>query len=438
MPIRRMPWTPFLWLCALGGLAILSSTMSKNPALPLFVKSLGAPQWARGFIAAASTVTGILVSVPAGILSDVWGRKRVILLSMFVFASAPFLYLLVRDPWQLVMVRVYHGLATAILGPVARATVADTFEQGRGERMAWYSSATMVGRFLAPTVGGLLILGDSFTWVWLGCGLAGVLALLSATRLPGAPRLPATRAARPAAERRTLGSAWGTARTELRLLATNRDILVTGGMDAALYFAFGAVEFFLPLCLKDLGYAPALIGPLFTMQIVVTALTKPWMGRLSDRQGRTPLIVAGLLLAAFAVLALPWAGNASSAELPLGWLPGNWPSLGTFINWFLVALLLAFFGLSVAVITASTSALVSDLSRASAYGASLGVLSSVMDVGQASGPPLVGLVITIWGYPLGFALICAVLLAAALLFATHFRPPRPAETVATEEALRAR
>ena len=105
---------------------------------------------------------------------------------------------------------------------------------------------------------------------------------------------------------------------------------------------------------------------------------------------------------------------------------------------FTLALLLAFLGLSVAVITASTSALVSDLSRASAYGASLGVLSSVMDVGQASGPPLVGLVITIWGYPLGFALICAVLLAAALLFATHFRPPRPAETVATEEALRAR
>src|SRR4030042_5789995 len=151
--------SPFVLLCILGGLAIFSTTMAKNPALPLFIRSLGVSQGTVGLIAAASTVVGIVVSLPAGILSDLYGRKRVLLSSAFVFAGAPFLYLFVRSPWQLVLVRIYHGLATAILGPVALAAVADTFESRRGENMAWHSSATMVGRFLAPSIGGLLIAG---------------------------------------------------------------------------------------------------------------------------------------------------------------------------------------------------------------------------------------------------------------------------------------
>src|SRR5512137_3147944 len=174
---------PFLLLCLTGGLAIFSSTMAKKPVLPLFIRSLGVSVSTVGFIAAASTVVGVVVSIPAGVLSDVIGRRRVILVAAFVFATAPFLYLLVDLPWQLVLVRIYHGLATAILGPVAMAAVADTFQEGRGERMGWYSSATMIGRFLAPLVGGVLIFGEDFHWVYLADGLAGILALLAVLRL---------------------------------------------------------------------------------------------------------------------------------------------------------------------------------------------------------------------------------------------------------------
>ena len=135
--------SPFVLLCIMGGLAIFSSTMAKNPALPLFIRSLGAPLSTVGYIAAASTIVGIVVSFPAGILSDIIGRRRVMLIAAVVFATAPFLYLVIAAPWQLVLVRIYHGLATAILGPVALAAIADTFDKGRGERMGWYSSATM-------------------------------------------------------------------------------------------------------------------------------------------------------------------------------------------------------------------------------------------------------------------------------------------------------
>ena len=79
------------------------------------------------------------------------GSATVLLSALFVFASAPLLYLFVHSAPALVGVRLYHGLATAIFGPVALAYVADLARERRAERMGWYSSATLLGRSVAPT-----------------------------------------------------------------------------------------------------------------------------------------------------------------------------------------------------------------------------------------------------------------------------------------------
>jgi DHA1 family multidrug resistance protein-like MFS transporter len=379
--------SPFVLLCTLGGLAIFSTTMSKNPALPLFIRSLGVAEGTVGLIAAASTVVGIVVSLPAGMLSDLYGRKRVLLASAFVFASAPFLYLFVRSPWQLVLVRLYHGLATAILGPVALAAVADTFEARRGESMAWYSSATMVGRFLAPTVGGLLIFGQDFFWVYLGCGVAGVLALLLATYLP-LPRQGEANAVAP-----TLKGAWQRLRVEASYTVSHRGIWMTSLVQAALYVAFGFLEVYLPLHLAAAGLKAWQIGPLFTVQVLVTTLSKPVMGRLADRRGRGPLIAAGLAAGA---AALVWVSVAQGYAL--------------------LAISTGLFGLGVAAVTASTAALVSDLARQDAYGAALGILSSIMDVGHSAGPIVGGLLVSAFGYPAAFGSVAVFLIVTAIVF----------------------
>ena len=376
----------------MGGLAIFSSTMAKNPALPLFIRSMGVPISTVGFIAAASTVVGILVSLPAGILSDIIGRRRVILAAAIVFATAPFLYLLISQPWQLVLVRIYHGLATAILGPVAMAAVADTYEKGRGERMGWYSSATMVGRFIAPFVGGILIFGDNFRWVYVADGVAGVLALIAAIRLPLATN--------------TSGSAWkafkqqrGKYGQEIKFIFSHGGILSTSGIEAVQYFAYGSIETFLPIFLSEkMHYATWEIGLLFTAQIVAAALTKPIMGKISDRYGRVPMIVSGLVL-----------GGASTAFLVIS------------PNYFLTMVLIAAFGLGLATVTASTSALVADLSRAQGRGGAMGVLSSIMDVGQSTGPMITGLLVGAFSYEPAFAAVGVGMVSVSLIYGLAMR-----------------
>jgi MFS family permease len=371
----------------MGGLAIFSSTMAKNPALPLFLRSMEVPISTVGFIAAASTVVGIVVSFPAGILSDIIGRRRVILMAAIVFATAPFLYLLITSPWQLVLVRIYHGLATAILGPVAMAAVADTFEKGRGERMGWYSSATMVGRFLAPFVGGILIFGEDFRWVYLADGFAGALALIAAIRLPLATA--------------TSGSMWEAFKVarskygqEIAFVFRHLGILATSGIEAVQYFAFGCLETFLPIYLNEkLGYPAWEIGLLFTAQILAATFTKPIMGRLSDRYGRVPMIVSGLAL-----------GGITTGTMLLS------------SNYLVILVLMAVSGLGLATVTASTSALVADFSRSQSRGSALGILSSIMDVGHSSGPMVSGVLISAYSYRMAFGIVGTGLVVASLIF----------------------
>lgn len=388
----RIRLSPFVMLCIMGGLAIFSSTMAKNPALPLFIRSLGVPVSTVGFIAAASTVVGIIVSVPAGILSDIIGRRRVILIAAIVFATAPFLYLLVTQPWQLVLVRIYHGLATAILGPVAMATVADTFSKGRGERMGWYSSATMVGRFVAPFAGGLLIFKSDFHLVYIVDGIAGVLALVAAFRLPLSTVTSTSTG-------EVLKKQGGKYSQDLNFVLRHPGILATSGIEAVQYFAYGCLETFLPIYLNEkAGFSAWKIGVLFTAQIVAATLTKPIMGRLSDRYGRIPMIASGLLL-----------GGLATGLIILS------------TNYIVLLILIALFGLGLATVTASTGALVADLSRTYSRGGAMGVLSSIMDIGQSAGPIVTGILIGAYSYETAFGAVGIGMVIVAVIYTLFMR-----------------
>lgn len=374
-------FSPFILLCGTGMFAIFSSTISKNPVLPLFSKSLGASAFLIGIIAGCSTVTGIIVSLPAGVLSDFYGRRKVILTGAFVFVSAPAMYFLVSAPWQLAIVRAYHGLATAIFGPVAIAMVADLFRERRAESMGWYSTSRLVGRALAPTVGGSIIelsVGQraeglsqassvtrllrryGYKSVYFVCGAAGLVMLILSSVIPMKRKNRISESARLSEKLKEMGEG-------LREIGKSRGIMITSCVEAIQWLAFGALEPFLPLYCAALGMRFIWIGSLGTIQIAATALTSPMMGKLSDKYGRRPMISFGLILGAVGL--------------------GIIPFLKTF--WMLIPAI-ALFGVSFAAVTTSTAASVSDLAKAESRGSALGVMSTIMDVGQASGPIIAG------------------------------------------------
>lgn len=371
-----------------GALAIFSSTISKSPILPIFAKSLGATGAQIGWIASASTIPGILVSYIAGDLADRFGYKKILVGSLLIFASAPFFYLLVQNPLGLGTVRFYHGFATAAFGPVAMATIAAFSNKNIGQNLSLYSSATIIGRALAPAVGGIMYEEGGYVSVYLIAGVAGILALAAAVWFFRKPRevedKAATQTKKDEAEKVPFFK-------KLWVLLRYRPLLLVGILDACSYFAYGAFEMIFPLYAKQFGMSTGEIGFLLGIQLVGIILFKPLFGRASDRLGRLPMMVTGLLTCTLSFFLLAVL-KSTFAIIPL----------------------ILTYGLGFALITASTSALAADVARKGQLGASLGVLSTLMDVGQTFGPPAIGALSDAYSYATGIGVLGIVLLLAAI------------------------
>jgi len=85
-------------------------------------------------------------------------------------------------------------------------------------------------------------------------------------------------------------------------------------------------------------------------------------------------------------------------------------------NYFIIAALIVVFGLGLATVTASTSCLVADLSRAQGRGGALGILSSIMDIGHSTGPMVAGALITACKYQTTFGIVGAGLVVISLVY----------------------
>ncbi len=150
-------------LCAAGVMAYSSYAICRAPLLPLFARDLGASPSMIGIVVGASTVTGIFVKMPAGALSDILGRRSLLLAGALVFALMPFTYLGASSLAALIVLRILHGSATAVFGPVASATVSDLAPLAqRGAWLGTYATAQGAGQALGPALAGYLIASGRF------------------------------------------------------------------------------------------------------------------------------------------------------------------------------------------------------------------------------------------------------------------------------------
>jgi MFS family permease len=117
------------------------------------------------------------------------------------------------------------------------------------------------------------------------------------------------------------------------------------------------------------------------------------MGRTSDRFGRKPLIVAGMVLCAGAFGAIPLLKDFSSLMIAA-----------------------IFFGFGEAFVTSSSAALVADVCKEKHFGTAMGTFGTIFDIGHASGPILAGVLIARYDYLYAFWFMAALLILAVPVF----------------------
>ena len=376
----------FFYLCTLGVFCFISYNLVRMPVLSLFAESLGAGPERIGLIVSVSTITGVLLKLPSGALSDIYGRKLLLRIGVVAFGLPPFIYPFISDLDALTALRFVHGLATAIFAPSALATVADLYKERRGAALGTYTACTQSGSLLGPFLGGWLAHAAGFPTAFVTAGIFGCIAILIFFSLHLDEPPPRVREKGLAPVITEMGKGF-------LAVARNRKVLITSSTDAAKMIANGALMAFLPLYGLSIGLNAGEVGLLFSVQAFTSFFSKPVMGRVSDRIGRQPLIVLGLVICAATFITMPHAG-----------------SFGVLL------LLSSGFGFGEAVVSSSSAALVADSSEFKRLGAGMGMQGTVMDIGHASGPLLAGFLIAHASYQGAFAIIAGLQILAAVAF----------------------
>ncbi|MCP9456038.1 MAG: MFS transporter [Nitrospira sp.] len=380
------PSRSFVLICTVGVFCFISYNMVRMPVLSLFAESLGADPEQIGLVVSVSTLTGVLLKLPAGALSDVYGRQMLLRIGVVAFGVPPFVYPFVNDIDTLTCLRVVHGVATAIFAPSALATVAELYRERRGAALGTYTACTQSGALLGPFVGGLVVHHIGFPVTFVIAGLFGCIGMVLFYSLP-------LNVAAPLVKDKRLMGVWSEMWKGFAAVAQNMKVLVTSITDAAKMLANGALMAFLPLYGVTVGLTPGEVGLLFSVQAATSFFSKPIMGRVSDRVGRRSLILLGLGICVATFVAIPHI-----SMFPL------------------LVVLSAGFGFGEAVVSSSSSALVADSSEVKRLGAGLGMQGMIMDIGHASGPLLAGVLIARLSYEQAFAIIGTVQVMAGVLF----------------------
>ncbi|MCJ7609261.1 MFS transporter [Candidatus Bathyarchaeota archaeon] len=123
----------------------------------LYIESLGATVLQISLVVSATGMAGTLMRVPSGLFSDNYGRKKIIIASILMAASPPFLYTLSRSWDQLIPWGLVYSSAFALYMPSRMALLADlTPVEQRTKVYSILGLAWPLGSILGPALAGVI------------------------------------------------------------------------------------------------------------------------------------------------------------------------------------------------------------------------------------------------------------------------------------------
>ncbi|HWQ63413.1 MAG TPA: MFS transporter [Methanospirillum sp.] len=342
------------------------------PLFPRYAATLGATGIWIGAIFSAFALSRALFLPVFGRLSDDHGRRRLIILGLCMYSLISFLYTLAGSVYEITALRFIHGIASAMVLPVAIAYISEIAPTGEeGRFVGSFASSVSLGMSLGPFIGG--VISDIFTMdaVFHAMTLLSLAAL--ATVFFFLPELPS----RPVQK------------SPIRAVMAYKPL--RGPILYQLMYALanGTFMVFLPVAaIKSGGLSASETGLIILVSVLATPVFQYFFSRIADQFDRYYLIAGGTAMIGTSLLVLP--------EFT-GLLP------------YLIAALLM--GVGRAVSLPAMYAVVTVAGREVGQGSASALVNTVLSIGLVISPLFSGIVMDISGtqvvfYVAGIASIC--------------------------------
>jgi EmrB/QacA subfamily drug resistance transporter len=386
-----------------------------NVALPSIQRDLQTDLSALEWTINAYTLVFGMLLVTGGRLGDIFGRRRMFLLVVVVFGTSSAALGLAPNDTFLIAGRAIQGIGAAFMLPATLSIITNAFPaEERGKAIGTWAGVSAIALAIGPLVGGFFVQEVSWRAIFyinVPVAIIAVVVTLWAAResrdetaartvdYPGVITLAVGVGALVLAL--VEGNAWGwtsagvlglfalSAVSLVAFVATERRVAAPmldfayfrsrqflGANVVAFLISFAMFGMFLYMALymqNILGYSPFEAGLAFLPSTGVIMFVAPVAGRLADRLGPRPLMVAGLLTVS---VALTWQ---------------SFIGVDTTYGFLLVPFILMGVGIALVMSPMSTAAM-NAVDRTKA-GAASGVLSMVRMVGGTFGVAVIGAIV---------------------------------------------
>ncbi len=365
-------------------LMAIMGVASITPVFPKIMQEMDISPQSVGMLITFFTFPGIILTPVLGVLADRYGRKIILLPSLYLFAVAGTACFFVRDFNILLLLRFLQGTGGASLGTMYAILIGDLYTgRERSTAMGYNASVLSVGTATFPLVGGALaVLGWNYPFLLPALGIPVGLAALKLTN-PGPDKHESLK--------HYFQQIFSLLR-QFRLVG----LFITGfSVFIALY---GTLLTYFPIFLNyHFDSSPFMIGLVMSAMSLSTAATSSQMGLLTRWFSEFTILRLGLVLSAVAVALVPFMGT-----LWLTFLPG------------------LIFGIGHGMTIPTFFSLLAALPPMSVRGAVLSLNGTVLRLGQTVGPFLMGVVYSMLGLPATFWAGALLLLVTAVFLFVAF------------------
>jgi MFS family permease len=380
---REPIWTrTYLLLCLSVGMVYVQYSLLM-PALPLYVTDRGGSATVAGLVLLSFSVPSFGVRPLVGYWADAWSAAGVLAVGALLLGVGSLAYLL-PVTGVLFIASVLRGFGWAGLNTGGYTVLADVAPPGRrGEASGYYTTIQGTVGIVFPALALWLVAAPAagFGVVFV---LAGLFALVGAAI--GWWLMRQTAAA--VAQTRTPLARGAGRRTASSML--DRGVLLATVLQLCATLAFPAVASFLPLYARELGIHN--IGVYYIVAGAAGLLSRPFLGRASDRVGRGPSVAAG-----FATQTAGFALLVAAQDLTVILAGGVLIAIGF------------------AMINATTIALAMDLADPLRRGTAMATYSMAFQMGNGFGSLLAGWLADTVGYRGMYIGACGIVAGGLLL-----------------------